>query len=151
MAYCYLYGFGCETNEARSLELARESSGRGSRYGQVTLGMLHRRGAGGLAQDYTQAVALYRLAAAQGLDEAQWSLGDMYGGGDGVAQDLAEALRWSQLAATQGHPQALFMVADYYKFGCGVRKDNAAAIRWYRRAAAAGHTAAARELQWLGA
>jgi TPR repeat protein len=151
LAMCYLDGYGCKADYALSLSLARESSGRGSRYGQVTLGMLHRRGAGGLAQDDTQAVALYRLAAAQGLDVAQWSLGDMYEGGDGVAQDLAEALRWSQLAAAQGHPQALFMVADYYKFGCGVRKDNAAAIRWYSRAAAAGHTEAARELQWLGA
>jgi hypothetical protein len=34
MAECYMRGQGCEADEARSLELARESSGKGSRYGQ---------------------------------------------------------------------------------------------------------------------
>jgi len=33
MAFCSFYGRGCEEDGARSLELARESSGRGSRYG----------------------------------------------------------------------------------------------------------------------
>jgi len=75
MAYCYLYGFGCETNEARSLELARESSVRGSRYGQCTLGALFYGGKAGLAKDAAQAVAFYRLAAAQDLDQAHYSLG----------------------------------------------------------------------------
>jgi len=103
MAYCYRSGHGCEEDEARSLELARESSGRGSRYGQYTLGELHYYGEGGLAQDYAQAVALYRLAAAQSLEEAQHSLGYMYYSGFGVARDYTAALRWYQLAAAQGH------------------------------------------------
>ncbi len=34
MARCYLYGYGCKKDEARSLELARGSSVKGSRYGQ---------------------------------------------------------------------------------------------------------------------
>ncbi len=41
MAFCYGAGVGCETDRVRSLELARESAGRGSRYGQFTLGKLH--------------------------------------------------------------------------------------------------------------
>jgi len=109
--YCHFWGHGCDLDYARSLELARESSGRGSRYGQVTLGWLHRFGKGGLAQDPAQAFAFYRLAAAQGLDAAQFQLGAMYGDGDGVARDRAAALRFFQLAAAQGHPWALFMVA----------------------------------------
>ena len=40
VARCYLDGCGCEADEARSLELARESSGKGSRYGQCVLGEL---------------------------------------------------------------------------------------------------------------
>ncbi len=149
LAFCYWVGHGCERDEARSLELARESSGRGSRYGQLTLGKLHHYG--GLAADDAQALAFSRLAAAQGLDEAQWELGLMYGDGDGVAQDHAEALRWYQLAAAQGHPYALFHVALCHEHGYGVRKNNAAAIRWYKRAAAAGNTNAAGKLQGLGA
>jgi hypothetical protein len=75
LAYCYMYGIGCNQDEARSLELARESSVRGSRYGQYTLGALFYSGKAGLAKDVAQAVAFYRLAAAQGLDQGHYSLG----------------------------------------------------------------------------
>jgi len=150
-AYCFFNGFGCDRDDARSFELARESSGRGSRYGQRTLGRLHYSGAGGLAQDRVQAVALYRLAAAQGLDDAHLRMGEMYHYGDGVAQDRVEALRWYQLAAAQGHPTALWWVAFCHEYGRGVRKSKAEAIRWYRRAQAAGHTGAAYKLRELGA
>jgi hypothetical protein len=76
LATCYMgsygWGIGCVKDEERSMELARKSSGRGSRYGQCTLGALHYwgiLGAGGpthatLPQDMAQAVAFYRLAAA---------------------------------------------------------------------------------------
>jgi TPR repeat protein len=151
VAYCYRSGFGCEIDEALSLSLARESSGRGSRYGQLTLGRLHHHGAGGLAQDYAQAAAFYRLASAQGLERAQYLMGHMYFCGFGVAEDYAEALRLSQLAAAQGHPEAFYTVAECHERGYGVRKNKAAAIRWYRRAQAAGDPHAAHKLQELGA
>jgi hypothetical protein len=151
MAYCYCWGHGCEEDQALSLSFARESSGRGSRYGQHTLGGLHYSGRGGLARDRAQAVAFYRLAAAQGLDQAQLNLGAMHVLGNGVAQDDAEALRLFQLAAAQGNPTALYLVATCYEDGQGVRKSKAAAIRWYRRAQAAGHPDAAAKLQSLGA
>jgi len=151
MAHCYLRGIGCELDFARSLEFARESSGRGSRYGQVTLGWLHCLGRGGLVVDHAQAVAFYRLAAAQGLDEAQLSLGLMYLNGWGVARDRAEALRLFQLAAAQGHAAGLFWVAFCHEKGQGVAVDVAEAIRWYRRAQAAGHPYVADNLQRLAA
>ena len=138
-------------DKARSLELARESSGKGSRYGQYVLGLLYQDGEGGVAQDDAQAVALYRLAAAQNFDGAQCDLGFMYGNGHGVAQDHAEALRLYQLAAAQGHPVALYNVAHFHEHGRGVRKNKAEAIRWYRRAQAAGYTDAAAVLQRLRA
>jgi TPR repeat protein len=151
LAYCYSSGFGCKRDGARSLALARESSGRGSRYGQLTLGELHDYGRGGLAQDFAQAVAFYRLAAAQGLDAAQNSMGLMYDYGHGVAQDRVESLRWYQLAADQGHPGAFCNVAECHERGLGVAADVAEAIRWYRRAQAAGYSDAANELERLGA
>ena len=151
VAYCYLSGFGCKVDRALSLSLARESSGRGSKYGQHTLGELHYWGRGGLARDRTQALAFYRLAAAQGLDGAQDSLGDKYYYGDGVARDFAEALRWYQLAAAQGYPAALYYVAEFHRDGIVVAADVAEAIRWLRRAQAAGYFRAARALQNLGA
>jgi TPR repeat protein len=151
VALCYWWGWGCGKDEARSLELALESSRRNSRYGQFTLGELHHHGSGGLAQDDAQALEFYRLAAAQGLDFAQCCLGYMYFNGAGVAQDYAEALRWFQLAAAQGHNSGLHWVALCREHGYGVRKSKAAAIRWYRRAQAAGNTYAADNLQRLGA
>jgi hypothetical protein len=140
MARCYRRGCGCVSDQARSLELARESSGKGSRYGQWVLGVCYRYVGGGVAEDYAQALALFQLAAAQNLDWAQYSLGDMYYNGVGVAEDFAEALRLFQLAAAQGHPEALFYVAECHEEGRGVRKSKAAAIRWYRSAQAAGNT-----------
>ena len=151
IAWCCWLGIGCELDAARSLELARESSGKGSRYGQYALGRLYRHGGGGVAQDDAQVVAFYRLAAAHNFDGAQCDLGYMYDLGLGVAQDHAEALRLYQLAAAQGHPAALFNVAVCHEFGQGVRKNKAAAIRWYRRAQAAGHPNAAAALQRLRA
>jgi len=155
MANCYFWGHGCERDDARSLELARQSSGRGSSHGQLTLGALHLYGEGGLAQDVAQGLAFYQLAAAQGLDEAQNSLGDAYTytyfHGLVVVEDYAEALRLYQLAAAQGHPDALYNVAHCHENGFAVRKSKAAAIRWYRRAKSAGHTDAAYQLRRLRA
>ena len=108
MANCYRLHRGIQIDTAQSFELARKSSGKGSRYGQWVLALFYWIGIVGVAEDRAQAVALYRLAAAQGLDDACFSLGFVYELGDGVAQDFAEALRWYQLAATQGHPVALY-------------------------------------------
>ena len=60
----------------------------------------------GVAQDYAEAVRLFRLAAAQGDADAQYNLGYMFEYGHGVAQDTAEAIRWYRLAAAQGHANA---------------------------------------------
>jgi TPR repeat protein len=143
LARCYLRN-GIREDEARSLELARESSGKDSRYGQFMLGLFYKYGAGGVAKDDAQAVTFLRMAAAQGLDEAQCSLGYMYYDGYDVARDLAEALRLFQLAAAQGHPSALYKVAECHELGRGgVPENKVEAIRWYRRAKAAGlHCAA---------
>jgi TPR repeat protein len=140
MAVCYCWGVGCKVDAERSLELALESSRKGSRYGHFTLGKLHQDGEGGLEQDYAQAAAFYRLAAAQGLDAAQCILGQMYQNGQGVARSYTKALRWFKLAAAQGPPppEALCNVACCYEDAC---------IHWYKRARAAGDCNAEEALQ----
>ena len=151
LAVCYLYGYGCVRDYAQSLELARKSSGLGSRYGQLTLGRLYNLGLGGVAEDYAQALAFYRLAAAQTLDEAQFTLGLMKEEGHGVDEDEYEdeALRLCQLAAAQGLPAALIYVAACYEVGRRIPKSKMEAIRWYMRAQAAGHPRAAAALRRL--
>jgi TPR repeat protein len=149
MAARYLVDFGIRVDTALSLELARKSSGKGSKYGQYVLGGWYHYGFGGVAQDYAQAIALYQLAAAQNLDEAQHQLGFLryY-----LARDVVETLRLYQLAAAQGNPGALYCVAQFHENGLGgVCKNKAEAILWYRRALAAGLSHAAVKLKALGA
>ena len=151
MAWCYRHGWGIRPDAALSLELARYSSRKGSRYGQYVLGLIYQYGRGGVAQDDTQAVVFYRLAAAQGLDEAQCKLAYMYHYGEGIVQDHPEAWRFYRLAAAQGYPAALYNVARCHECGQGVPANKAEAIRLYRRALAAGYHVSAIALQRLSA
>ena len=144
MAFCYWSGCGCEADDVRSLEMARESAGKGSRYEQCALGFLHLDGGGG-----PEAVDFFRLAAEQGLGLAQYQLGEAYYYGFGVAEDNAEALRWYQLAAAQGDRDGLYSVALFHEHGCSVSSNMAEAFRWYRSAQAAGHPTAAAQCRRL--
>jgi TPR repeat protein len=94
LAFCYLQGHGCARDETRAMQLALASAAAGCSYGQCAAGFLHRHGWGGAVRDYAAALVLYRLAAVQGLDEAQFWLGDMHFHGKGLDDDFEEALRW---------------------------------------------------------
>jgi hypothetical protein len=111
LSFCFWGGCGCGRDDVRSLELARESSAKGSSYGQLTLGFLLLSVVDGLEMEDCRALELFRLAAGQGLDMAQFQLGEMYYYGFGIAEDITEAQRWYQLAATQGYPEALHRIA----------------------------------------
>jgi hypothetical protein len=60
----------------------------------------------GVPQDHAEAFKWYRLAANQGVVDAQLNLGVMYGNGYGVIQDYTRALMWWTIAASQGHETA---------------------------------------------
>ena len=60
----------------------------------------------GVRQDYAEAVKWYRLAADQGLADAQDNLGQTYDQGQGVQQDFIEAMKWLRKAADQGFDRA---------------------------------------------
>ncbi|MNL84781.1 Localization factor PodJL [compost metagenome] len=60
----------------------------------------------GVAQDYAEAFRFVKLAAEQGLTEAECNLGVMYLRGLGVAQDYAKAARWYERAAAKGDENA---------------------------------------------
>jgi TPR repeat protein len=92
----------------------------------------------GVAQDYAEAVQLYRLAAAQGHASAQVNLGYMFQHGKGVAQNYAEAVRLYRIAAAQGHADAQINLGFMFQHGQGVAQDYAEAVRLYRLAAAQG-------------
>jgi TPR repeat protein len=135
---CYLFCFSVAEVKARGLALGRESEAAGSCFGQFVVGWCYMNGWGGVAQDFAEAVRLYRLAAEQGYLLAQCFLGLMFEAGQGVAQDYAEALRLYRLAAELGHALSQFNLGDMFETGHGVAQDNAEALRLYRLAAEQG-------------
>ena len=60
----------------------------------------------GVPEDHGEAFRWYRLAADQGVADAQLNLGVMYGNGYGVIQDYTRALMWWTIAASQGQGTA---------------------------------------------
>ena len=80
-------------------------------------------------KDDAEAVKWYRLAAEQGLANAQHNLGVMYDNGRGVPQDDAEAVKWYRLAAEQGFANAQYNLGAMYADGIGVLKDDAEAVK----------------------
>jgi len=56
----------------------------------------------GVPQDYKTAMKWYRLAAEQGIANAQTNLGWMYGMGRGVIQDWVYAHMWGNVASSNG-------------------------------------------------
>src|SRR5437016_2696359 len=80
----------------------------------------------------------FRLAAEQGLAQAQCDLGVCYNKGVGVAKDAVEAVRWYRQAANQGYAEAQFHLGVCYQNGQGVAKDVVEAVEWYRQAAEQG-------------
>ena len=77
----------------------------------------------GVARDDTEAVRLYRQAAAQGLAMGQSNLGFMYAEGRGVAKDETEAVRLFQQAAAQGYALGQYGMGLMYEQGWGVARD----------------------------
>ncbi len=57
----------------------------------------------GVPQDYAEAVKWYRLAADQGVADAQTMLGVMYARGQGIPQDYVTAHMWANIAFSTGH------------------------------------------------
>src|SRR5262249_48511432 len=94
------------------------------------------------AADQTASVATLKKQAAQGVVEAQFTLGVLYSKGERVPQNEAEALKWFRLAAAQGHARAQLNLGLLYATGEGVPQDDAEALRWFRLAADQGEAGA---------
>lgn len=95
------------------------------------------------ADRHTEAVSLFRRAAAAGSVKAYANLGLAYYEGNGVPRDYGESLSWYQRAANEGLPEAQIMVGYMLDRGLGTAPDDEGALHWYRTAASNGHTDAA--------
>lgn len=98
----------------------------------------------GADQDYTQAAAWYRKAAAQNHSLAQFNLGVMYAHGQGVARDDAQSANWFDKAAQQGDAGAQYHLGKSCHRASLLMAENAPecrieAYKWYQLAAAQGY------------
>ncbi len=85
----------------------------------------------GTAKDYDKAVKWYRLAAHQGLADAEYSLGISYRLDLGVKKEHAETMYWLGRAARQGHKDARYVLGDIH-----LRQRQTAKGWWFMCAAA---------------
>ena len=122
---------GCDS-ELKQQEQAKQNAALGNEYYR--------------AQNYTEAVKLFRLAAKQGHAGAQFGLGQAYHEGNGTPQNDAEAVKWYRQAAEQGHAEAQSELGYAHHRGIGVPQNDAEAVKWYRQAAEQGHAKAQNEL-----
>jgi len=125
---------------AQNAEEVRTRAEAGDALAQSTLGSMYTSGEG-VAQDDTEALRWYRLAADQGLAAAQAGLGYMYLNGrvSGWIPNYTEALRWYRLAADQGSAFAQVGMGFMYADGRGVPQDDLVAYVWSSLAVAQGY------------
>jgi TPR repeat protein len=109
------------------------------------LGFMYEKGRG-VALDYQQAIAWFRIAAEQNFAPAQHNLGFMYESGRGVTQDYQQAVAWYRKAAEQTLGAAQFNLGLMYQRGSGVTQDYQQAIAWYQKAADQGQEEAKAKL-----
>lgn len=115
LAQCHFHAD--ELNDAR--RLAEASARKGSKYGQLALGLLEKK-KGNLAE----AAAHFALAADQNYDEAQYKLAEMKY--VAAVQNIPEALRLLKLAAVQGNKHAFYLIGCLY----GINDDESEKKRW---------------------
>jgi TPR repeat protein len=94
------------------------------------------------AKRYSDALPLFRQAAAAGNGDAMDFLGYMYKLGFGVGQDYQQARQWFEKGAAAGSGSAMFDLGILYDLGSGVTRDYQQARQWYEKGAAAGNTGA---------
>ena len=139
--------FKIDSNVTRAVHLASASLAAGSKYGQFVFGLLCENGNKGwlpkVAKDVIRAVALVRMAAAQGLDAALLKLADFYEHGadaGGIAKDDQEYLRLCLLSASQGYLPACSEAGRHYEWLAG---------NFYGKAAAGGDREAKNQMRIL--
>ena len=89
------------------------------------------------------------MAALQGYDKAQYSLGILCEKGLGLPQDIREAEKWKLKAAQQGEARAQNHYGVKYAKGKGVQKDYKLAYVWLHLAATQGNRRAIKNLNIL--
>ena len=105
----------------------------------------------GVEQNYTQALSLYKAAAALGDGEASYIAGGMYYTGKGVEKNYAKAFDYLSYAVTKDNvsPAALRVLAEFYLRGEVTPQNYTKALQWFHQAAVEGDALSQNELGFL--
>ena len=102
---------------------------------QLRVGEMLRDRQGVRWRDFEGSAAMFRLAAAQGVADAQYELGRLHYEGFLVPRDTAEMTGALFAAARQDHGRALLTLGVIYEYGLDdVRENLTEALKWYELA-----------------
>ncbi len=94
-----------------------DSARAGDAVSQLELANSYFHGKNGYKSDFELAAYWFRLAAKNGVPQAQFNLALCYDAGYGLERDVKEAARLYRLAADAGIPQAKYNLAIFYAYG----------------------------------
>lgn len=124
---------------AAALAVWRPLAMAGDAAAQLRVGEMFRDRQGVRWRDFEGAAAMFRLAAAQGLPDAQFALGRLHYEGRLVPRDTREMLSSLIAAARQRHAAARITLGVVYEYGLdGISPNLTEAYKWYDLAAASG-------------
>lgn len=92
-------------------------------------------GQNGREKNIVKAVEWYRIAAENGIPEAQSYMGYFCKNGEGVPQDISSAIQWYRMAAKNDYLDAIWALHNMYENGDGVPADPNEAFRYLLMAA----------------
>jgi TPR repeat protein len=116
----------------QAMKFLRKGAEAGDPDCQYTLGKFYRDSEGPIPGENTErALKYYKLAANQGIANAQNGLGVIYE----ERKDYDEALKWYRKAALNDQKYAQYNLAKMFQKGLGLSKPNRdSAVHWYKEA-----------------
>ncbi|MFZ0704465.1 MAG: tetratricopeptide repeat protein [Candidatus Korobacteraceae bacterium] len=130
LAEMYTNASGVPLQPQLVFNLYRAAAQRGDQYAEFQVGRFYREGYLS-APDYAQAMAWFKVAAADDYGPADQYLGAMYESGQGVPVDLAQARSHYERAARVGVSGAIQKMGEIYRDGRGVPADPVTAYMWF--------------------
>ncbi|KAJ3093792.1 hypothetical protein HDU96_002027 [Phlyctochytrium bullatum] len=106
LAHLYLVGDGVSRSPREAFRWFRQAANAGEPEAQYMLGLMLRKGEGGVGKNLSESIQWLRNSARQGHTEALFEVGIAYESGIGVPIDFDKAQKWFAKAAKSGHELA---------------------------------------------
>lgn len=136
-----------EKKAAEAIEWIRKAAEQKLPEANLSYGTYAYMGEHNIAQNYDTAASHFKVAADQGLADAQNYLGAMHENGQGMAVDQDQAIAWYRKAALQGHLRAQANLGRTIGTNNSDKQKQTEALAWLSIAAQQGDVTAEKNLQ----